>query len=109
MNSWFFQHIQLCIYIIIIAHMAPQLIVLPSGIERVFPSAEARSLNHWTDREVPHYAMFLIAEYILHIMKSNYDKHDINLISIFVTSYKGQENTLILLLRHYKHLWNIWR
>ena len=48
--------------------MAPQLIVLPSGIERVFPSVfppEARSLNHWTDREVPHYAMFLIAEYIL--------------------------------------------
>ena len=87
--------------------MAPQLIVLPSGIERVFPSVfppEAWSLNHWTDREVPHYAMFLIAEYILHIMKSNFDKHDIHLISIFVTSYKSQENTLILLLRHYKHL-----
>ena len=84
--------------------MAPQIIVPPSGIEHVFPSVEARSLNHWTDREVPHYAMFLIAEYILHIMKSNSDKHDINLISIFVTSYKGQENTLILLLKHYKHL-----
>ena len=64
------------------------------------PALGALSLNYWTDREVPHYAMFLIAEYILHIMKSNSDKHDINLISIFVTSYKGQENTLILLLKH---------
>ena len=84
--------------------MAPQIIVPPSGIEHVFPSVEARSLNHWTDREVPHYAMFLRAEYISHIMKNNSDKHDINLISIFVTSFKGQENTLILLLKHYKYL-----
>ena len=84
--------------------MAPQIIVPPSGIERVFPSVEARSLNHWTDREVTHYAMFLRAEYISHIMKNNSDKHDINPTSIFVTSYKGQENILILLLKHYKHL-----
>lgn len=43
----------------------------------------------------------LIAEYILHIMKSNSDKHDINLIiSIFCYKLQSQENTLILLLKH---------
>ena len=44
--------------------MACEILVPPPGIESVPPAVEARSLNHWTTREIPRNELILIAVYV---------------------------------------------